>query len=97
MSTMTQNHNTLIEVLQRLMPKTNRISNLDMLETSVHMSTQEALAKNQEELQKEININNVTLKKEIETKVLPNMETGLNSKVDAISKIVEKEKAKNHR
>ena len=74
MSTMTQNHNTLIEVLQRLIPKTNQVSSPDMLEASVHISTQEALAKNQEELQKEIKINNVTLKQEIETKVLPNME-----------------------
>ena len=52
LSTMTQNHNTLIEVLQILMPKTNQVSNPDMLEGSVHISTQEALAKNQEELQK---------------------------------------------
>ena len=64
MSTMTQNHNTLIEVLQILMPKTNQVSNPDMLEGSVHISTQEALAKNQEELQKEIKINNVMLKQE---------------------------------
>ena len=37
------------------------------------------------------------LKKEIETKVLPNMEARLNNKIDVISKIVDKEKAKNHR
>ena len=74
MSTMTQNHNTLIEVLQRLMPKTDQVTCLDMLEASIHISTQEALAKNQEELQKEIKINNAMLKQEIETKVLPYME-----------------------
>ena len=68
MSTMTQNHNTLIEVLQRLMPKTDQISSSDMLEASVHIPTQEALAHNQEELQKEIKINNATLKQEIEKK-----------------------------
>ena len=68
-----------------------------MLEESVHISTQEALAKNQEELQKEIKINNVMLKKEIETKVLPYMEAQLNNKIDAISKIVENKKDKNHR
>ena len=38
----------------------------------------------------------MALKQEIETKVLPDMEARLNSKIDAISKIVEKEKAKNH-
>ena len=67
-----------------------------MLEALVHISTQEALAKNHEELQKEININNMTLKQEIETKVLPDMEARLNSKIDAINKIVENKKAKNH-
>ena len=46
-----------------------------MLEALVHISTQEALTKNQEELQKEIKINNVMLKQEIETKILPYMET----------------------
>ena len=79
------------------MPKTNQVSSPDMLEASVHISTQEALAKNQEELQKEIKINNATLKQEIETQVLPNMEAWLNNKIDAISKIVEKRKTKNHR
>ena len=54
------------------------------------------LAKNQEELQKEIKINNAMLNKEIETKVLPNMEARLKNKIDAISKIVENKKAKNH-
>ena len=39
----------------------------------------------------------MTLKQEIETKVLPDMEARLNSKIDAISKIVDKQKAKNHR
>ena len=94
LSTMTQNHNTLIEVLQRLMPKTGQVSSPDMLEASVHISTYEALAKNHEELQKEININNATLKQEIETKVLPDIKARLNSKIDAISKIVEKKKLK---
>ena len=74
MSTMTQNHYTLIEVLQRLMPKIDQVTSPDMLEASVHISTQEAPAKNQEELQKEIRINNTTLKQELETKVLPDME-----------------------
>ena len=64
-----RSHNTLIKVLQRLMPKTEQVSSSDMLEASVHISTQEALAKNQEELQKEIKINNATLNKEIETQV----------------------------
>ena len=50
MSTTTQNHNTLLEVLQRLMPKTNQVSSPNMLEASIYISTQEALAKNQEEL-----------------------------------------------
>ena len=89
LSTMTQNHNTLIEVLQRLMPKTDQVNNPDMLEASVHISTQEALAKNQEELEKEIKINIATLKQEIETKVLPDMEAQLNNKIGIISKIVE--------
>ena len=47
MSTMTQNHNTLIEVLQRLIPKTDQGSSPNMLEASIHISTQEALAKNE--------------------------------------------------
>ena len=42
-------------------------------------------------------INNVTLKQEIETKVLPDMEARLNRKINAINKIVENKKAKNHR
>ena len=67
MSTMPHNHNTLIEMLQRLMPKKDQVTSLDMLEALVHISTKEALAKNQEELQKEIKINNATLKQEIET------------------------------
>ena len=41
-------------------------------------------------------INNATLKQETETKVLPDMEARLTSKVDAITKIVENKKAKNH-
>ena len=41
------------------MPSTNQINSLDMLDASFHVSTQETLAKNQEDLQKEININNV--------------------------------------
>ena len=52
LSTMTQNHNTLIAVLQRLMPSTNQISSPYMLNTSFHVSSQETLAQNQEELQK---------------------------------------------
>ena len=66
-----------------------------MLDASFHVATQEILAKNKEELQKEININNATLKQKIETKVLPDMEARLNNKIDAISKIVENEMAKN--
>ena len=50
MSTMSQNHNTLIEVLQRLMPMTDQVNNPYMLEASIHISTQEELAKNKEEL-----------------------------------------------
>ena len=61
-------------MLQRLVPSPDQVSNPDMVDASFHVATQETLAKNQEELQKEININNVTLKQEIETKVLPNME-----------------------
>ena len=37
------------------------------------------------------------LKQEIETKILPYMEARLKTKIDAIIKIVENEKAKNHR
>ena len=94
MSTMTQNHNTLIEMLQKLIPSPSQVSSLDMLDASFHVATQETLAKNQEELQKEIKINNATLKQEIETQVLPDMEARLNNKIDAISKIVEKIKLK---
>ena len=67
-----------------------------MLDASFHVATQEILAKNQEELQKEIKINNAMLKQEIETQVLPDMEAWLNNKIDTINKIVEKEKDKNH-
>ena len=74
MSTMTQNHNTLIEMLQRLIPSPGQVSGPHMLDASFHVATQETLAKNQEELQKEIKINNATLKQEIETQVLPDME-----------------------
>ena len=74
LSTMTQNHNTLMKVLQKLMPSTNHVSSPDMLDSSFHVATQETLTKNQEELQKEIKINNETLKQEIETQVLLDME-----------------------
>ena len=67
-----------------------------MLDASFHVATQETLAKNQEDFQKEIKINNAMLKQEIETKILPYMEAWLNNKIDAISKIVENKKAKNH-
>ena len=94
---MMQNHNTLMEVLQRLIPKTHEVSIPDMLDASFHVATQETLVKNQEELQKEIDINNATLKQEIETKVLLDMEAHLNNKIDAINKIVENKNDKNHR
>ena len=94
---MTRNYKTLMEVLQKLMPSTNHVSSLDMLDASSHVSTQETLAMNQEDLEKEIMINNATLKQEIETKVLPDMEARLNNKIDSIIKIVEKENDKNHR
>ena len=71
---MTQNYKTLMGVLQKLMPSTNHVSSLDMLDASSHVSTQETLAKNQEDLEKEIKLNNVKLKQEIETKLLPDME-----------------------
>ena len=70
LSTMTQNHNTLIEMLQRLIPSPDQVIIPDMLDASFHVSTQETIAKNQEDLQKEIKINNATLKQEIETKIL---------------------------
>ena len=73
-STMTQNHNTLIGMLQRLVPRPGQVKSPHMLDSSFHVATQETLAKNQEELQKEIKINNATLKQEIETQVLPDME-----------------------
>ena len=72
--TMMQNHNTLIEVLRRLIPSPNQVSSPGMLDSSFHVATQETLAKNQEDFQKEIKINNATLKQEIETKILPDME-----------------------
>ena len=95
LSTMTQNQNTLMEVLQKLMPSIDHVSSPDMLDASFQVFTQETLAKNQEDLEKEIKINNVTPKQEIETKVLPDMEARLNSKIDTISKI-ENKKDKNH-
>ena len=83
-------------MLQRLIPNPGQVSYPHMLDASFHVASQETLAKNQEELQKEIKINNVTLKQEIETQVLPDMEARLNNKIDAISKIVDKRKTKNH-
>ena len=74
MSTMTQNHNTLIKMLQRLIPSPGQVSSPHMLDASFHVATLEPLAKNQEELQKEIKTKNVTLKQEIETQALPDME-----------------------
>ena len=49
---MTHNHNTLIEVLQRLIPSPDQVSSQDMLDASFHVFAQVTLAKNQEELQK---------------------------------------------
>ena len=97
LSTVMEKHNTLMEMLQRRMPILDQVSSIDMLDSSFNFSTQETLTKNQEELQKEIKINNATLKQEIETQVLPDMEALLNNKIDAISKIIENKKAKNHR
>ena len=74
LSTMTQNHTTLIEVLQRLIPSPDQASSPNMLDASFHVATQETIARNQEELQKEIKINNAMLKQEIETQVLLDME-----------------------
>ena len=37
----------------------------------------------------------MTLKQEIETKVLPDMEARLNNKIEVVSKIVENKKVKN--
>ena len=96
MSTMMQNHNTLIEMLQRFIPNPGHVSSPDMLDASFHVATQETLTKNQEELQKEIKINNAMLKQEIETKVLSDMEAQLNNKIEAISKIVDIKNVKNH-
>ena len=45
-------------------------------------------------MENEIKINNATLKQEIETQVLADMEARLNINIDAISKIVEKRKTK---
>ena len=74
---MTQNHNTLVEELQRLIHSLDQVNNHYMLDASFYVATQETLARNQEELQKEIKFNNATLKQEIETKVLENMETSI--------------------
>ena len=63
-----------MEVLQRLMPMTDQVNSPNMLDASFHVATQETLARDQEDLQKEIKINNAMLKQEIETKVLPYME-----------------------
>ena len=52
LSTMTQNHNRLIEMLQRLIPSPDQVSSPDMLDASFPISIQEALSKNQEDLQK---------------------------------------------
>ena len=90
MNTMMQNHNTLIEMLQRLIPSPGQVSGPHTLDASFHVATHETLAKSQEKLQKEIKINNAMLKQEIKTQVPPDMEAWLNSKIDAISKIVEK-------
>ena len=46
------NHNTLIKVLQILIPIPDQVSNPDMLDASFHVATQETLAKDQEDLQK---------------------------------------------
>ena len=74
---MTQNHNTLVKELQRLIRSLDQVNNHYMLDASFYVATQETLARNQEELQKEIKFNNATLKQEIETKVLENMETSI--------------------
>ena len=76
-------------MLQMLIPSLGQVSGPHMLDSSFHVATQETLVKNQEELQKEIKINNAMLKQEIETQVLPDMEARLNNKIEAISKIVE--------
>ena len=56
LSTMTYNHNTLIEMLQRLIPSPGQVSGPRMLDASFHVATQETLVKNQEELQKYIKL-----------------------------------------
>ena len=43
-----------MEVLQKLMPRTDLDSSPNMLDASFHVSTRETLAKNEEDLQKEI-------------------------------------------
>ena len=73
MSTMTQNHNTLIEMLQRLIPSPDQVSSPDILDASFHVVTQETLTRNQRRIEKEIKINNAMLKQEIDTKI-PDME-----------------------
>ena len=72
-----QNHNTLIEVLQRLIRSLDQVNSPYILDASFQVSTQEILVRNQEELQKEIKFYNATLKQQIETKVLENMETSI--------------------
>ena len=62
-------------MLQRLILSPDQVSSLDMLDASFHVATQETITKNQEYLQKETRINNVTFKQEIETKILPDMDT----------------------
>ena len=52
LSTIPQNHHRLMEVLQKLIPSTNHVNSPDMLDASFNVSSQEALAKNQEDLQK---------------------------------------------
>ena len=61
-------------MLQILIPSPDQVSSPDMLDASFHVATHETLAKNQEDLQNEMKINNAMLKQEIETKVLPDME-----------------------
>ena len=74
---MTQNHNTLVEELERLIHSLDQVNNPYMLDASFYVSTQETLSRNQEELQKEIKFNNAMLKQEKETKLLENMETSI--------------------
>ena len=72
-----QNHNTLVEELQRLICSIDQVNSRYMLDASFQVATQETLARDQEELQKEIKFNNATLKQEIETKVRENMKTSI--------------------